>query len=261
MFPFQRSCELSFKLNDDDDNNNHPYDQYNIKHEILLDDNNNNDDLLGNNLDRVRGRGRGRGRGRSRRAVGSSSNTNNSNNNSNTGDEEEKKRVFHRESERQRRQEMSTLFDSLRSVIPAHHLKGRSITDNLGEATNYIKDLEKNVKELGEKRDELKKSIRSTTSSSNRELGGSSNSSPPYNVVIRQFTGGLEIEICVKYDDAQFLLSTALHVVFEEGLEVVSSTSTKFHERFIHSVQCEVTSQFTNIHVITNPQSTLVTVV
>ncbi|XP_074318979.1 transcription factor bHLH36-like [Silene latifolia] len=230
MFPFQRSCELSFKV----DNEDNPSEQ-DIEDEILL----GNNALFGvsNTINSDRGRGRGRGRSRGRRSVslGSSSNTNNIND-----DEEEKKRVFHREIERQRRMEMSSLFDSLRSVIPPNDSKGRkSITDQLEEATNYIKDLEKNVKELGDKRDQLKQSIQSS-SSGRYELGGSSGSSPPYTVAIRQFVGGLEIEISVKYDENEFLLSTAIQVALEEGLDVVSSTSAKFHERFIHSIQCEI---------------------
>ncbi|KAH9611710.1 hypothetical protein KSS87_013008 [Heliosperma pusillum] len=233
MFPFQRSCELSFKVDSEDN----PSEQ-DIEDEILLGNNALFDVANTINSGSGRGRGRGRSRGRARRSVSlaSSSNTNNNVND----DEEEKKRVFHREIERQRRMEMSSLFDSLRSVIPPNDSKGRkSITDQLEEAANYIKDLEKDVKELGQKRDHLKHSIQSSSSGGRYELGGSSGSSPPYTVVIRQLVGGLEIEICVKYDDTEFLLSTAIQVALEEGLDVVSSTSAKFNEKFIHSMQCE----------------------
>ncbi|XP_074294225.1 transcription factor bHLH120-like [Silene latifolia] len=171
--------------------------------------------------------------GRKSRLLASTSNT------SNIDEvEEEKRREIHRQNERQRRQKMATLFESLRSVIPNDHLKGRkTIIDHLEEATNYIKDLEKNIKELKEKRDELKQSTE-PTSSSRDQLGASSDPTRPNSVVISQIVGGFDIEIRAK--DDEYMLSTAIQVAFEEGLHVVSSTSSKLHGRFIHSIQCEV---------------------
>ncbi|KAK9665601.1 hypothetical protein RND81_14G122500 [Saponaria officinalis] len=215
MFPFKRSCEFSFKTDNDNDEDNNSYE---VKIEDLE-----NYDLFEASLNNNQDQTRGRGRGRKSRPIASSSNPNNIN------DEDGKKKVLHREFERQRRQEMSTLFESLSSIIPPENLKGkRSISDHLEEATNYIKDLEKNIKELGEKRDRLKQEFD----------GRSSGSTLPFGVVIRQFVGGLDIEISVK--DDEFVLSNILQVAFEEGLDVVSSTSNKLPARFIHSIQCEV---------------------
>ncbi|KAJ8448664.1 hypothetical protein Cgig2_010551 [Carnegiea gigantea] len=170
-----------------------------------------------------------RGRGRGRKPSSS-----------NTQDDSEKK-IIHREIERQRRQEMSNLYASLRDVLPAEYIKGkRAVSDHVAEAANYIKDLERNVKELGERRDQLRNSI---------EGGGSSSSfSPESAVSIRQFGGGLEIEINVDCEDMRFSLATALQIAYEEGLCVESYSSTKVSDRFIHNLLCEVKSNYISLN-------------
>lgn len=119
----------------------------------------------------------------------------------------------------------------------------RSISDHVEEAINYIKHLKSNVKELEEKKDQLKQSVESTSSTS--EFGGSSNSAGVVgSVVIRQSMVGLQIDISVGHEDEGFSLSSGLQVVIDEGLEVVSCTSTKFNDRLIHNLQCQVHAQF-----------------
>ncbi|CAO2838954.1 unnamed protein product [Amaranthus hypochondriacus] len=235
MFPFQRSCELSFKISDDGEQS----EQNNLEDQIMFENNNvsvelnnsTNSTTNNNNL----GRGRGRGRGRRSSLLAGANN------------DETERRILHRENERQRRQEMSNLFNSLRDSLPAELIQGkRSISDHVGEAINYIQHLKKNVMELEEKKNELKKSVESC--SSTREIGESSNTGFTEScVVIRQSVVGFEIEIIIGFDDEEFLLSNALQIVFDEGLDVVSSTSTKFNERLVHSLQCQVNTQ---LHVI-----------
>nr|WCO08263.1 hypothetical protein [Suaeda aralocaspica] len=254
MFPFQRSCELSFKISDEGDQ----YEQIdNLENQILLDSNNNSNSNFGvgvgsSTVDVNPGRGRGRGRGRGERPLSSSSlagtsnnnNTNQNNNNNNNNDENDKK-IVHREYERQRRQEMANLYNSLRTILPSEYTQGkRSISDHVGEAINYITDLKKNVKELEEKRDELKQST--ITTSSVHELGESSSAAglpagSRCNVLIRESVVGIEIEISIANEDEdRFSLSSALQIVFDHGLEVVICTSTNFNHRLIHNLQCQV---------------------
>ncbi|KAL2920541.1 hypothetical protein RDABS01_012032, partial [Bienertia sinuspersici] len=253
MFPFQRSCELSFKLSDEGDK----FEQTNnlLEDQILLDNNFsssvdlinlNNTTTTTSNPPPPPGRGRGRGRGRGQRSLSSSSLAGTSNHNLNpTNNDEDERKVMHREYERQRRQEMANLYNSLRTILPTEYTQGkRSISDHVGEAINYITHMKKNVKELEEKRDELKQSVES-----NIEIGESSNnnvaglltaSNSCNNVLIRESVVGLEVEISIANEDEdRFSLSNALQVVFDHGLEVVSYTSTNFNQRLIHILQCQ----------------------
>ncbi|EFH66198.1 hypothetical protein ARALYDRAFT_471403 [Arabidopsis lyrata subsp. lyrata] len=77
------------------------------------------------------------------------------------GDDEPKnKRAKHKELERQRRQEITSLFKNLRYLLPSQYTKGkRSSADHVLEAVNYIKDLQKKIKEVSKKRDRIKRSI------------------------------------------------------------------------------------------------------
>lgn len=166
-----------------------------------------------------------------------------------------KKKVIHREVERQRRQEMSNLYTSLRSLLPMEYVMGkRSVSDHISEATRYIKDLEKNVKDLGEKRDKLKDSISSlenqlinrdnigcsssssTTSTTSRS---SSSSTSDYNVSIHIFSKTVQIEIMAGVEDS-YPLSKAVKVLSQEGLDVVSCVSNKVNQGLIHIIYCEV---------------------
>lgn len=223
MFPFQGGYELSFQYNDagEQEQNN-----MNIEDLILL-ENHAKSAGVGGNMKRSRGR------------KSSSLATNSSSHNVNNDDYE--KKIIHREVERQRRHEMSNLYTSLRSVLPAESIKGkRSISDHVGEAMNYIKKLEKNVKELGEKRDELRINSQEMITSSRHEVCGSSNFLPG-NVAIQQVLGGLQIDINVSYEDERFSLATALQVVLEEGLSVASCSSTRIiNGTLVHNMLCEV---------------------
>ncbi|XP_022732762.1 transcription factor bHLH36-like isoform X2 [Durio zibethinus] len=143
-------------------------------------------------------------------------------------DNNKKKKIIHRDIERQRRQEMATLYATLRSLLPSEYLKGkRSISDHMNEAVNYIKHLQKKILELSDKRDELKKSFHSYVSSSVPE---SLQNSSEDTVMVRPCLAGVEVVIstCLRQG---LQLSSVLEVIVAEGLSVVTCISTKVNKR------------------------------
>ncbi|XP_048129452.1 transcription factor bHLH118-like, partial [Rhodamnia argentea] len=135
---------------------------------------------------------------------------------------------MHRDVERGRRREMSTLCASLRSLLPLEYIKGnRTTSDHIGGAANYINHLERKIKELESRRDELKSSNRSVRASS-----------------VGPCLDGVEIVIqsaSSRDQDPNFPLSKALQLLLEEGISVASCVSTRISEMtFIHTIQSEV---------------------
>ncbi|WVY98751.1 hypothetical protein V8G54_030902 [Vigna mungo] len=107
---------------------------------------------------------------------------------------DENKRWMHRETEKQRRQEMTRLCTDFRSLLPLQYIKGkRSISDHMHEGANYIKHLENKVKELQAKRDEFKKLCNlSPVVVSNS--GSFSTTDLPICVIVHPFPGGIQIK-------------------------------------------------------------------
>ncbi|XP_022724897.1 transcription factor bHLH118-like isoform X2 [Durio zibethinus] len=145
-----------------------------------------------------------------------------------------KKQKLHRELERQRRQDMASLYASLRSLLPDEYIKGkRSMSDHMNEAVNYIQHLEKKVKDLDVKKHETKRvsnlaSLVSGTESSNHCF------------IIRPCLIGIEIMFRCGFKEQDLPLSRVLAVLVDEGLPVVSCVSTKSEEYLLHTIQTEV---------------------
>ncbi|KAJ4832256.1 hypothetical protein Tsubulata_002024 [Turnera subulata] len=149
-----------------------------------------------------------------------------------------KKKLMHRETEKQRRQEMSTLYRSLRSLLPVEYLKGkRSTSDHIHEAVNYIKNLEDRIQELSDKKDALKRLSNSASSSSDEvdNLGGCERDT----LTVSPCCVG--VEVVVNTDIRKGLpLSRVLKVLVEEGLSVASCVSRKVNWRMLYAIKAEV---------------------
>ncbi|KAI3458230.1 hypothetical protein Pfo_014893 [Paulownia fortunei] len=156
--------------------------------------------------------------------------------------QEGQKKILHRDIERQRRQEMATLYASLRSVLPPQSLKGkRSISDQIHEATKYIRCLQNNIRELGIKRDSIKRSFKNELLDSEK---GSCSQIFPIVVKVQPCSVGVEILISGDFmaEGVTLPLSRIMHLLLEEGLIVICCNCTKFDGRLHYMIQSELNS-------------------
>ncbi|KAG6413922.1 hypothetical protein SASPL_126637 [Salvia splendens] len=148
------------------------------------------------------------------------------------------KRVLHRDIERKRREEMSKLCVSLNTLLPVENNKGKSsVSDQMEEATKYIKHMHEKMEGLQTRRDKLKKSYYNSSSSrgANVEIISDGSSSRLHNsVAVHRNMDGLEIIITNK--SPQFELSHVLAQLLQRELDVVSCVSTATNGGFLHTI-------------------------
>lgn len=123
------------------------------------------------------------------------------------------------------------LYSSLSSLLPREYVKGdSSVGEHIEVAAKYIKELEKNVKELQDRRDKLKKSLSEISNVGPSSITYNNNPSTNENYVkIKAFSDGLEIEInAMAEEEDVFPLSKVLKMLqLEEGLNVVNCAYSK----------------------------------
>ncbi|KAL8158908.1 hypothetical protein V2J09_000445 [Rumex salicifolius] len=144
------------------------------------------------------------------------------------GDGKRRKKGLHKEVERQRRQEMTCLHRSLRSLLPAEYLMGkRSMSDHLSETVKYIKHLNAKTEELRAERDELK-------GGRTDEVG------PQCQVVLKPGRDGV-MEVLVADSRPS---SAVVKALLQQGLDVISCFSTHIthnhNNKWLHCVQAQV---------------------
>lgn len=143
---------------------------------------------------------------------------------------------------------VSKICDQILSIYSVIFLfQGESsVCDNIEEATNYIKDLEKNVKELQHKREKLEKFL---SNQMPNDVGPSSTvissinpSSNENYVKIKASSNELEIEINVTAKEGEvFPLSNVFKVLqLEQGLNVVDCAYSKVNQRMVYVIHCQV---------------------
>ncbi|XP_021753850.1 transcription factor bHLH36-like [Chenopodium quinoa] len=158
------------------------------------------------------------------------------NNGINPYDSKKKQKIIHREIERKRRLEMSSLHTSLKSLLPVEYTKGkRSISDHLGEAVKYIQQMQQKMKVLNEKRDALKEEV-------SKLEGHKKNVSDVIVNVLKESVEVIVSTYCRDDDENEgqgLPLSKVLQCLVQEGLDVVSSSSKRVNNIFVHSIQAQ----------------------
>ncbi|KAG5010611.1 hypothetical protein AAZX31_07G181900 [Glycine max] len=135
--------------------------------------------------------------------------------------------------EQNRRNQMKDLFSKLNSVVP--HQSSRDATsrpDKIGEATNYIKNLQIKLEKMKEKRNNLIDIERSKNASMNMGL-----KSPQFK--IQQMGSALEI-VLVTGMDCQFMFNETIRVLQEEGSDIVNASYTVVENAVFHTIHCQV---------------------
>ncbi|KAK9291812.1 hypothetical protein L1049_019762 [Liquidambar formosana] len=217
MFPFHQSDELLFKISS-------PYPHHDTQQNLTQD----HASLDGSNL--ITGMGKSWDK-----KLLSSTQGNVDDDNRNIGNN---KKLMHKEIERQRRQEMTSLYATLRLQLPPEYIKGkRSTSDQINEAVNYIKHLQKKIKRLGVKRDSLKE-LSSLSDLGHGNIGSLDDCSLNC-VTVRPCWGGVEILIRNGFKEEGLPLSRVLEILLGEGLSVVSCVSTKVNGSSLHTIQSE----------------------
>ncbi|CAN1332735.1 Transcription factor bHLH36 [Linum perenne] len=146
--------------------------------------------------------------------------------------------MLHKDVEKQRRLEMTSLYSSLRSLLPIEYLKGkRSISDHIHQAANYIKHQERKIEELSCKRDQLKK-LSSSSSTSNSSANNYIHDSNYMSIVsVRRCLIGIEV---ILEESGMVSVSRVVGDLVTEGLNVVSTVSAKVNHRMVHTIKAEV---------------------
>lgn len=128
MFPFQ-SGELSFLISNDVENTTNTNTFTTLTHHQLLEPHHAHLANSSNNF--ISSPKTRKGQSKSKSTTHGSANTNVDNNKKEdeiSGNDAARKKIIHRETERQRRQEMSDLHSSLRSLLPMQYIKVNSTT-------------------------------------------------------------------------------------------------------------------------------------
>nr|QTJ02289.1 bHLH type transcription factor [Catharanthus roseus] len=156
------------------------------------------------------------------------------------------RKMIHRDVERQRRQEMAALHQSLRLLIPSQFIQGkRSISDHMDGAVRYIKHMQKKTQDLKNKRDRINK-LMNLNFSKAANVASSQTSFDQTNtnieVTYKVAPRILEINVITVLKGG-LPLSRVLNVLVLQGISIKSSISTPIQDKILHIIQIEVNEE------------------
>lgn len=117
----------------------------------------------------------------------------------------------------------------------------RSASDQIHEATKYIRNMQNKVRQLEMKRDNMKKSQENEKLGLLREKGSCSKSLPT-TVAVQRCSTGVEVLVScdVTAEGQNPRLSRILQLLLEVGLDVVECNCTTFNGRLNYMIQSQV---------------------
>nr|GMC69393.1 transcription factor bHLH167-like [Ipomoea batatas]GMD70125.1 transcription factor bHLH167-like [Ipomoea batatas] len=125
--------------------------------------------------------------------------------------------------EKQRRQKLKGLSDQLASIVVISgencpEKKKSSGLNLLDQATNYIKQLEKNISELKARMDSLQ---------------------VPVEIAVKESETLLEINIVCGSENKKLKMHKVIRILEEEGAEVVSASFSTVDLKIYHTILCK----------------------
>ncbi|OAY35292.1 hypothetical protein MANES_12G088914v8 [Manihot esculenta] len=140
--------------------------------------------------------------------------------------------------EKNRRNQMKTLFSNLNSLLPKQSSKeALPLPDQVDEAINYIKSLEEKLKKSKEKKESLsgrKRSFSNFVSS----FESASNLVAP-KLEIREMGSSLQI-ILISGLDNQFIFYDIIHILEDEGVEIPNASFSVSGNSIFHVVHAQM---------------------
>ncbi|PSS10230.1 Transcription factor bHLH36 like [Actinidia chinensis var. chinensis] len=147
-------------------------------------------------------------------------------------------RIDRKTIEKNRRNHMKALFSKLHSLVPHHHTsrEAMSLADHIDEAANYIKNLEKHLEKLRQKRDRLvaiaKQNIASMSCAENVGLR-------PPQIEVHEMGSALTV-VLVTGLNYKFMFNETIRVLHEEGAEIVNAGFSVVDDTVFHTIHSKV---------------------
>ncbi|WCJ30779.1 basic helix-loop-helix (bHLH) DNA-binding superfamily protein [Euphorbia peplus] len=142
--------------------------------------------------------------------------------------------------EKNRRNQMKTLYSILDSLIPKHPSKEPlPLPDQIDEAISYIKNLEAKVKKSEEKKQTLSKKRPCSCLCSSQSAAAAAPVVKSPKIEVREMGSSLEI-ILISGSENQSLFNEIISILHEENVDVVSASSSLAGDSLLHVVHAQM---------------------
>ncbi|KAI9121122.1 hypothetical protein K1719_008155 [Acacia pycnantha] len=149
--------------------------------------------------------------------------------------------------ERNRRSQMRALYSNLNSLVP--HQSSReviSVSDQLGEATDYIKKLQIRLEKMKEKKLDLM-GTDSSTKRNNFDYGGLINNnrgiimngSKSPRIEIHQMGSALSVSVITGLD-CHFIFNEFIRILHQEQADIVNASYSVLQDTVFHTIHCQI---------------------